>query len=43
VARLLVFVTGRRVLVLAVAAVAAALSAKGTGWFHTDGFFDGPH
>ncbi len=34
--------TGKRVLVLTVAAVAAALSAKGMGSFHTNGFFDGP-
>jgi hypothetical protein len=43
VARLLVFMTGKRVLVLAVAAFAATLSAKGIGLFHPDGFFDGPH
>ncbi len=35
--------TGKRVLVLGSAALAAGLSAKGMGSFHTNGFFDGPH
>jgi hypothetical protein len=43
VARILTFVSGKRVLVLAVAAVAAAISAKGGIGFHPNGFFDGPH
>jgi hypothetical protein len=43
VARLLVYLTGKRALVLAVGVVGAALSAKGTIAFHTNGFFDGPH
>ncbi len=43
VARFLVFLTGRRVLLVAVTALAAALNARGLGVFHTNGFFDGPH
>ncbi len=35
--------TGRRVFVLAIAALGAGLSAKGTWSLHTNGFFDGPH
>ena len=42
-ARLLSSTTGRRVLVVAIAAIAAALNAKGLAPMHVDGFFDGPH
>ncbi|HEX4518214.1 MAG TPA: hypothetical protein VH063_01410 [Gaiellaceae bacterium] len=42
-AKLLVFLTGKRALVLTVAALGAVLSAKGTFGLHTNGFFDGPH
>ena len=42
-ARLISSKTGRRVLVLTIAAVAAVLNAKGISPVHVDGFFDGPH
>lgn len=35
--------TGKRPLLLALVALAAALNARGAGLFHTNGFFDGPH
>ncbi len=41
-ARMLLKLSGRRGVLVAIAVVAAALSAKGTG-MHTYGFFDGPH
>ena len=41
-ARLFAQLTGKRLLVLAIVAIAAALNARGVP-VHTNGFFDGPH
>ncbi len=42
-ARLFVYLYGKRGFVLAGAVLAAALSARGTIAFKPNGFFDGPH
>jgi hypothetical protein len=42
VAKLLLYLNGKRALVLAIAAIAAVLNAKGHA-FKPLGFFDGPH